>query len=155
MYSCICIFLHISDNSRLLLTVSNVAWDFMTAPHVFYCVDTETLRQKQPHLTSPTQYLSNVFPGLNYALRHEDVWKNGGIAPPLSNAALNGDEWSASRLSRFTPAERAPGTHCIRDWVGLRAGVAVTKKRNISSPVGKRTPTVQPVARPLCGLSNI
>jgi len=28
-------------------------------------------------------------------------------------AALNGSEWSASRAGRFTPWERAPGTHWI------------------------------------------
>jgi hypothetical protein len=33
-------------------------------------------------------------------------------------SALDGGEWSASRPGRFTPRERAPGTHWIRDWVG-------------------------------------
>jgi hypothetical protein len=28
-------------------------------------------------------------------------------------SALAGGEWSASRPDRFTPGERAPGTHCI------------------------------------------
>jgi hypothetical protein len=31
-------------------------------------------------------------------------------------SALDGGEWSASRPGRFTPRERAPGTH----WVGVR-----------------------------------
>jgi hypothetical protein len=35
--------------------------------------------------------------------------------------ALDGDEWSASRTGRFTPGERAPGTHWIGGWVGHRA----------------------------------
>jgi hypothetical protein len=35
--------------------------------------------------------------------------------------ALDGGEWSASRLGRFTPKERAPGTHWIGGWVGPRA----------------------------------
>jgi hypothetical protein len=40
-------------------------------------------------------------------------------------------EWPASRLGRFTPRERAPGTHWIEAWVGLRAGLdAVGKKKN-------------------------
>jgi len=30
--------------------------------------------------------------------------------------ALEGDEWSASHFGRFTPRERAPGTHWIEGW---------------------------------------
>jgi hypothetical protein len=41
---------------------------------------------------------------------------SGGIAPLI----LWG-EWSASRPCRFTPKERAPGTHWIGGWVGPRA----------------------------------
>jgi hypothetical protein len=40
-------------------------------------------------------------------------------------SALVGGEWSASRLGRFTPGERAPGTH----WVGLREGLDDVEKR--------------------------
>jgi hypothetical protein len=36
-------------------------------------------------------------------------------------SALDGGEWPASRPSRFTPRERAPGTHRIGGWVGPRA----------------------------------
>jgi hypothetical protein len=36
-------------------------------------------------------------------------------------SALVGGEWSTSRPGRFTPAESAPGTHWIGDWVDLRA----------------------------------
>jgi hypothetical protein len=38
-------------------------------------------------------------------------------------SALVGDEWSASRPGRFTPGERAPGTHWIGGWVDPRAGL--------------------------------
>jgi hypothetical protein len=38
-------------------------------------------------------------------------------------------EWSASRHSRFTPGERAQGTHWIGSWVGSRAGLDNVKKR--------------------------
>jgi hypothetical protein len=38
-------------------------------------------------------------------------------------SALVGGEWSASRTGRFTPGERAPGTHWIGGWVGPRAGL--------------------------------
>jgi len=34
--------------------------------------------------------------------------------------ALDGSEWSASR---FTPKERAPGTHWIGGWVSPRTGL--------------------------------
>jgi len=32
---------------------------------------------------------------------------------PFLNPATDGGEWPASRLSHFTPRERAPGTHWI------------------------------------------
>jgi hypothetical protein len=35
-------------------------------------------------------------------------------------SALVGVERSASRLCRFTPEERAPGTHLIGGWLGPR-----------------------------------
>jgi hypothetical protein len=38
-------------------------------------------------------------------------------------SALAGGEWSASRLGRFTPGERSPGTHWIGGWVDPRAGL--------------------------------
>jgi hypothetical protein len=41
----------------------------------------------------------------------------------LLTSILVGDEWSASGSGRFSPGERAPGTHWIRGWMGHRAGV--------------------------------
>jgi hypothetical protein len=37
--------------------------------------------------------------------------------------------WVVSLTSRprFTPGERTPGTHCIGGWVGLRAGLSITR----------------------------
>jgi hypothetical protein len=32
-------------------------------------------------------------------------------------SALDGSEWSASRLSRFNPGERTPVTHWVGGWV--------------------------------------
>jgi hypothetical protein len=43
---------------------------------------------------------------------------SGVTAPRIVNSALDGGEWSASRPSRFTPKERAAGTH----WIGARVG---------------------------------
>jgi hypothetical protein len=39
-------------------------------------------------------------------------------------------EWTASRSDRFTPGERAAGTHCIGGWVGPRAGLDDVEKKN-------------------------
>jgi hypothetical protein len=44
-------------------------------------------------------------------------------------ATLDGGEWSASRPGRFTPRERAPGTHWTGGWVGPRAGLEAVVKR--------------------------
>jgi hypothetical protein len=46
-------------------------------------------------------------------------------------SALDGGEWSVSRSSRFTPRERAPGTHWIAGWVGPRTGMDTVRKRKI------------------------
>jgi hypothetical protein len=42
--------------------------------------------------------------------------------------ALVGGEWSASRPSRFTPAERVLDTQWIGGWVDPRAGLDYTQK---------------------------
>jgi hypothetical protein len=63
--------------------------------------------------------------------------------------ALAGGEWSASLPWRFTPGERAQGTHWIGGWVDLRAGLGDLEKRKILGPTGTRTSTpsvVKPVA---------
>jgi hypothetical protein len=45
--------------------------------------------------------------------RREDVLGSGGIAPCIVNFGARGGEWLASRPGRFTPGERAIGTHWI------------------------------------------
>jgi len=50
------------------------------------------------------------------------------------NSALDGSEWSASRLCRFTPRERAPVTHWVGGYVDPRAGLDAVVKRKILSP---------------------
>jgi hypothetical protein len=77
---------------------------------------------------------------------------SGGRAPLIHSltSALDGGEWSASRPSRFTSRERAPGTHWIGGWVGTRAVLDPVMKRKIPSPrreSNPRTPIVQPVAQ--------
>jgi hypothetical protein len=49
-------------------------------------------------------------------------------------SALDGGEWSDSRRGRFTPRERAPGTHWLGSWVGPRAVLGAVVKRKIPSP---------------------
>jgi hypothetical protein len=63
-------------------------------------------------------------------------------------SALDEGEWSASRPGRFTPRERAPGTHWIGGWLGPRAVLDAVVKRKIPSHCREsnpRTPIVQPV----------
>jgi hypothetical protein len=51
------------------------------------------------------------------------IWASGGIAPPFMTAALDGDEWLASRPGR--------GTDWIRGWMDPTAGLDAVKKRKI------------------------
>jgi hypothetical protein len=87
----------------------------------------------------------------NWAPRHEGVlgeWRYSSTHSLTS--ALDGREWSASRPGRFTPRERAPGTHWIGGWVGPRAVLNAVVKRKIPSPRREskpRTPIDQPVAQ--------
>jgi hypothetical protein len=64
-------------------------------------------------------------------------------------SALDGGEWSASRPGRFTPRERATGTHWIGGWVGSRAGLDTLSNRKIPIPRRESNPDhliVQPIA---------
>jgi hypothetical protein len=45
-------------------------------------------------------------------------------------------KWSISRPGRFTPEERAPGTHWIGGRVDLRAGLHDLEKRKFLTPPG-------------------
>jgi hypothetical protein len=60
-------------------------------------------------------------------------------------SALVGGEWSASRPGRFTPGERAPGTHWIRGWVDPKAGLDNLEKRKFLTLSGLQ---LQPLGRP-------
>jgi hypothetical protein len=71
----------------------------------------------------------------NLVPRHEGVlgeWKYNSTHSLTS--VLDGGEWSVSRPSRFSPRERAPGTHWVGGWVGPRAVLDVVVKRKIPSP---------------------
>jgi hypothetical protein len=65
-------------------------------------------------------------------------------------SALDGGECSALRSGLLTPREKAPGTHWIGVWVGLRAVLNAVVKRKIPSlrrESNPRIPIVQPVAQ--------
>jgi hypothetical protein len=79
--------------------------------------------------------------------------RTGGVDVSSTHSltsALDGGEWSASRPGRFIPRERAPFTHWIGGWVGLRAGLDAVAKRKIPSPrreLNPRTPILRSVAQ--------
>jgi hypothetical protein len=87
----------------------------------------------------------------NWAQRHQGVLREWRYRSTYSStSALDGDERSASRPSRFTHREGAPGIHWIGGWVGPRAVSDAVVKRKIPSPrreSNSRTPIVQPVAQ--------
>jgi hypothetical protein len=73
---------------------------------------------------------------IHYAPGYEEVRERGHRAPPFLTSALNDGQWSASCPCRFTPGERALGTHWIGVWLGPRKNFA---------PAGNRTLAVPPV----------
>jgi hypothetical protein len=82
--------------------------------------------------------------------KHHAMKKYWGVEEQLHELFdLDGDEWSDSRLGRFTPVERAPGTRWIGGWVDPRAGLDLVSKRKIPSSHRKSNPdhpVVQPIA---------
>jgi hypothetical protein len=66
-------------------------------------------------------------------------WGNGRIASRILDLGTRW-EWSASRPSRFTPREKAPGIYWIGSWVGPRAGLDAVVKRKIPSPCRDSNP---------------
>jgi hypothetical protein len=57
-------------------------------------------------------------------------------------SALDGGEWSTSRPRRFTPRERAPGTHGIAGWVGSRRQSERCGEENNSQPLPGLEPSI-------------
>jgi hypothetical protein len=73
------------------------------------------------------------------------AYGSGCIDPHFLTSAQVGGEWSTSRRGRFTPGERAPGTHWIGGWVDLRAGLDDLEKRKFLTPLGLE---LRPLGRP-------
>jgi hypothetical protein len=61
--------------------------------------------------------------------------------------ALVGGEWSASRPGRFTPGERACGTHWVGGWVGPRASLDNVERRKFLTLPGLELRPVHHLAR--------
>jgi hypothetical protein len=61
------------------------------------------------------------------------------------NSALVWGQWSTSRPGRFTPRERAPGTHSIGGWVDPRTGLDDVEKRKFLTLPGLE---LRPLSRP-------
>jgi hypothetical protein len=69
----------------------------------------------------------------NWAPRFEGVLGIGGIAPHIFDLGTRWTRWKW--VVSFTPRplysrKRALGTHCVGNWVGLRAGLHAVVKRN-------------------------
>jgi hypothetical protein len=80
-------------------------------------------------------------PFLNRAPQYEGVLEKWRYSYTHSlTPALDGGEWSASRPSRFTPRERAPGTNWIGSCVDPRAGLDAVVKRKFPSPYRDSSP---------------
>jgi hypothetical protein len=60
-------------------------------------------------------------------------------------STLVGGEWPASHPCRFTPAERALGTHWIGGWVDPRANLEDLENRKFLPPSGLE---LRPLSRP-------
>jgi hypothetical protein len=71
----------------------------------------------------------------------EDVRGSGGMAPTFLTSALDGGEWSASRLCCFTTGETALRTYGTGAWVGPRVGLHVMEETKSLTPIGNRTQT--------------
>jgi hypothetical protein len=68
----------------------------------------------------------------------------------FSTSALNRDEWSASRLSRFISGEGTPSFHWISDWIGTRVGEEMVAKNSLHCSCWELNPS-----RSACSLATI
>jgi len=71
---------------------------------------------------------------LHKALRHGDVLEEFEVQLYAFFYLGTRWRWMVSFTGRFTPRERAPGTHWIGGWVGPKAGQDLVSKRKTPSP---------------------
>jgi hypothetical protein len=76
----------------------------------------------------------------NWEPRHEGVLGVEYSSTHSLASALDGGEWSAPRLNRFTTRERAPSTHWIGSWVGTEPVWTWWWRGTDPLPAGTRTP---------------
>jgi hypothetical protein len=80
--------------------------------------------------------------------KHYTMKAYGGVDAYIHiflTSALVGGEWLASLHGRFTPGEKAPGTHWIGGWVDPRAGLDNVEKRKFLPLPGLE---LRPLSRP-------
>jgi hypothetical protein len=71
------------------------------------------------------------------------LWGGGGrySSYSFSTSAIEGGEWSASRLDHaLVPGKGPPGTHCTAGWVCPRAGLDTETREKILSPLPRIEP---------------
>jgi hypothetical protein len=121
-------------------TINNTNWTKHRNIYVKCVVHLTAKRWLHKGLENVTVKLSLYL--INYTLCHEEIWRSGGIAPPILTSPLDGGERSTSRLGHFTRGVRALGTHWIGCWEGRRAGLDAVEYRKISCPwrKSKRVP---------------
>jgi hypothetical protein len=72
----------------------------------------------------------------------------------LTSAQTEG-KWSASRVGRFNPGERAPGTYWIGDWVDPRAGLDDVEKRQFFTLPGLELRLLKIILFYVCGVFKV
>jgi hypothetical protein len=73
------------------------------------------------------------------------VYGPGCIDHFFFTSALVGGAWPTLRPGRFTPGEKAPGTHWIGGWTDLRAGLDDLEERKFLTLQGLE---LRPLGRP-------
>jgi hypothetical protein len=101
----------------------------------FHCI---SCRPTDPDIVAGKGKVAGCF---NWAPRHEGILGEWRYSSTYSlTSALHRGEWSVSRPGRFTPRERAPGTHWIGDKMGPRDVLDAVVKRKISNPRRESNP---------------
>jgi hypothetical protein len=115
------------SRAHVTVTISRAYLHVMTKRKIHTLAENRTSFIQQTRIKFAWQRLAQIKVRLslcfifNRTPRHEGVLGEWSYSATHSlTSALNGGEWSASRFGRFTPSERAPGTHWIGGWVDPR-----------------------------------